>query len=666
MKKIIKESKKLWMVCVWAALVTACSNTGAQSNAETEASSATAVVQSAAAVGIEQGSIINATDLMTFDEDDYATDWSSDNPVLIQLNGTSAVVEGSGAETKDGSVTITAAGTYVLSGELSEGQIIVDVQDKGNVRLVMNGAVIHDSDNAPIYVKKAGKVIITLQEGTENVVTDGSSYVLEDTSTDEPNAAIFSKADLTFNGTGKLTVEAKYNNGITSKDDLKIMGGTFDIQAADDGIQGRDMVAVADGAITIVAAGDGIKSTNDTDASKGFIAIAGGTFDINADNDGIQAKTTVVIDGGTYTLVTGGGNANGQAKVEGRGQGGPRGISASASSSQTDGTEEESQSAKGVKAGGDIIVNDGTFTIDSADDAVHSNGNIAVTGGEIDITSGDDGIHADSSVTISGGKIDITKSYEGIEGSDITISDGEIHVVSSDDGVNVSTGNDGSSQQLTIHGGYLTVDAAGDGLDANGSIRMTGGTVLVNGPTNGGNGALDYDGTFEISGGYLVAAGSSGMVQASSDSSTQSAVLMSYSQTQQPGTIVHLEDSEGNNVLSFAPSKNYQSVMISTPDLKKGGSYTLYSGGTSTGSEADGLYTDGNYYGGTKVVAFELANNVTWLSESGVTTGRSSSFGGGGGGMRSGGVRPEGGFPEGERPPGERPAGERPAGERPQ
>lgn len=640
MKKLIKGSK-VGLVLLLAAVMSACTNTtGAQEGVENTSTITTVQSETTSS---EQLVSMTLADVVTFDEEDSNTDWSPENATAIKLNGSSATISGSGAEAKDGSVTITAAGTYALSGTLSDGQIVVDVQDEGTVRLVLNGVDIHDSDSAAIYIKEAGKAIITLQEGTENAVLDGSTYVYADDTTDEPSAAIFSKADLTMNGTGKLSITANYNDGITSKDDLKIMAGTIEIEAADDGIVGKDMVAIQDGNFTITAKGDGIKSTNDTDTDKGFIAIGSGTFDIKATNDGIQAETFLVLDDGAYTLVTGGGSENGEVKTGEMGRSPMRGNT---SQSSTTTEETETPSTKGLKAGGDISVNNGTFTIDAADDAVHSNSNVAITDGKFTIMTGDDGIHADALVSIVGGSIDITKSYEGIEGANITISGGESHVVASDDGVNVAGGNDeatvgggpqeqdhfsdASSNMLTITGGMLTVDAEGDGLDSNGSITMTGGTVFVSGPTSNGNGALDYDGNFEQSGGTLIAAGSSGMAQAPSDESSQFSISMTFPQTQQAGTIVHLEDSEGKTILTFAPSKAYQSVVIGSPDLKEKGSYTLYSGGSSTGSETDGLYTDGEYEGGTKIVEFEITSSVTWLNESGVTTGGSSGQGPGG------------------------------------
>jgi hypothetical protein len=445
-----------------------------------------------------------------------------------------------------------------------------------------------------------------------------------------------------------LTVHGNYNNGIASKDDLKITGGNIEIHSADDGLMGRDMVAVKEGTISIEAGGDGIKSTNDTDTTKGFIAIEGGSFDIKSGTDGIQAETSLLINNGTFDISSGGGSANAIVKTNDRGPG--PGGNTTANSNET-----EEKSTKGMKSA-DILIGGGNFNIDSADDSLHSNNSIAIAGGDITITSGDDGIHADSSIAIGNGKINITKSYEGIEAAVITVADGNIHVISSDDGINAGGGADGSSvngrpgqnnfadtgtNKLNINGGYIVVNSMGDGLDSNGSIYMTNGTVIVSGPTENNNGALDYNGTFEMTGGFLVAAGSSGMAQATSDSSTQYSIIMNYPNTQAAGTVVHLEDSKGNTIATFAPAKEYQAVVISSPELKKGTSYTLFSGGTSTASQTDGLYADGEYKGGTKVVDFTVSSSVTWLDETGVTTAKSAGPGQGfGGGNRSPRIKP--------------------------
>lgn len=580
-------AKQASIVLLCAVMASACSSQAATETSEQTSAEATAQATTAVQTAAAAGASTQVIQKIEYAADDKYTDWSTSNATKIELNGASASITGSGAAVKDSKISITSAGTYVVSGKLDNGQIAINVKDKGVVRLVLNGAELANSSTSPILVEEAGKTIISLQEGTSNLVSDGKSYVNVDAATGEPNSAIFSKDDLTINGTGKLVVQGNYNNGITSKDKLKVTGGTIEIKAVDDALMGRDLVAVQDAKITIDAGGHGIKISNDTAGEEGYMAIEGGTFSLT-----------------------------------------------------------------------------------SGEDALHSSGGILVSGGSLTINAGDDGINADVSIAIAGGTIDIAKSNEGIEAPNIVISEGKTSVVSSDDGINVSSGSGettegaapqkgvqpgggmqsgaNSSNKLTVTGGFLSVDAKGDGLDSNGSIEMSGGTVVVNGPAENGNGPLDYDGTFVMTGGFLVAAGSSGMAQATSDQSTQPGVLMTYSKQQQAGTMVHLQDSEGKDILTFAPAKSYQSLFVSSPNLKKDAAYTLYTGGTSTGSAAKGLYDGGTYQGGTKVVDFTQASVITWLSETGVTEARQGMGGPGGPG---GGRRGMGTPPQGQMPP---------------
>ena len=734
-------------VAIGLALLTGCSTTNTSS---TNGSSVTSTVE-----GITLNAVTSSSDIQVeYAEDDYYTDWKNESVTTVTLNGSTISVDGTGAQVQDSTLTITSGGTYVISGQLTDGQIIVDSADKQTVRLVLNGAEINCSNSSAIYVKQAEKAVLSLEEGTTNSVSDTPNYVIEEGS-DEPDATIFSKDDLTINGAGALTITANYNNGITSKDDLKIMEGTMNISAVGDAIKGKDMVAIKDGNITIDATEDGIKSTNSTDAGKGFVYIEGGKIDITAGNDGIQAETDIKILGGDFKLNTGGGSSNGASHAEGfgggfRGQaGGAEGgmgtkpadegmtrpedagktkpadegmtrpedagttapedagktkpadegmtrpadegttvpenagmtkpenegevaqenvissnnivqtpgttgevnTSENTISSASDATTEDtaSDSYKGIKATNAINIEGGTFDINSADDAIHSNNSIAIQNGDFVIETGDDGIHADTLLAIGGGTININKSYEGLESAEINIAGGTIYVTASDDAVNASDGSTevaaggrpgevSGTAQINISGGYLCIDANGDGIDSNGSVTMTGGTVIVNGPTNGGNGALDYDGTFDISGGTLVAVGSAQMAQTPSSTSSQKTVAMTFTSNQEANSIVNLQDEAGNTILSFAPSKSYQSVIISSPLLEEGKTYSFSYGGSMSGDAIDGLYEAGTYTGGTKVTDFTISDSITYLSETGVTTG-GNGFGQGGGMHQGGGQR---------------------------
>lgn len=591
-------------------LMTACGTSTAQTLgttlATTTGTSKTAgtTAITTATPGITQTSTISVSEV-NYSQDDLDPRWSASSASSITLNGQSVTVSGTGATATGSIVTITSAGTYVISGKLSDGQLIVNTESEENVRIVLNGAEITCATSAPVYIVKARKVILILADGTQNTLTDGTKYTYASADETEPNATLFSKADLMINGTGTLTVKANYNDGIASKDELKIVSGTLVIQSAGDGIRGRDFIAVKDGLITIQSTGDGLKSTNDVDAAKGDIAISGGTLKITSGGDGIQGETRVWVGGGSLSILSGGGST---ARMG------------------------ETGSAKGIKATVDLTIDGGTIDINASDDALHSNDSLTVNAGTLKLASGDDGVHADASLEINGGDINLVKSDEGLESSVITINDGKIAVVSSDDGINGSGGTDGSSVNgrpgqnsfsaanafLFIHGGYIYVDAGGDGIDVNGPIEMSGGVVIVNGPTDNDDGALDYTGTFNISGGFLVAAGSSGMAEAPSASSTQYTVMVNFTSTQAAGSLVSIQDASGGNILTFAPAKTYQSVVLCSSGLKSGATCQVYAGGNSTGTATSGLYTGGTYKAGTSVTSLTLSGIVTTFGSTGM------------------------------------------------
>ncbi len=530
------------------------------------------------------------------EEDDYV--WESSDEVSIVLSGDSITENSDNVTVSGTTATIKAAGTYTLSGTLDNGQILVDADGDGTVRLVLNGVSISNSTSSAIFVNDAEKAIVVLTENTVNTLTDAASYVYADATEDEPNAALFSKSNLTIYGGGTLQVTGNYNDGIASKDGLIIDSAIIDITAVDDGIRGKDYLIVREGIISISAGGDGLKSDNEDDTTLGYISVESGELAVIATGDAIQAQTDVIVSGGVFNLKAGGGS----------------GYTAS------------STSAKGIKAGALVVVDAGEFTLNTADDAIHSNGTLTVNGGTFAISSGDDGIHADTAIAVNDGDIVISKSYEGVESAAITVNGGDISVVSTDDGINAAGGTDSSSQDgrpgqntytatgnyyLHIYGGSIYVNATGDGIDINGAIVMTAGTVIVNGPTSSANGALDYDSTFTMNGGFLVAAGSSGMLQAPSSSSGQNAVAVIFSSARSANTLFNLQTSSGSSIVTFAPAKSYQAVVISAPGLTSGTSYSVYTGGSSTGTAVHGLYENGTYTPGTRYATFTLSNRIT-------------------------------------------------------
>ncbi len=537
---------------------------------------------SSSAASVTTVSSISMSDA-SIDDDDLYTDYKSGSYTAIALKSSSFSVDGSGAKASGNVLTVSKAGTYVFSGTLNDGAIIVDAQDSDVIRIVLNGASITCKTGSPLYVKSADKVIVSMPEGTKNTLADASSYTYSYYSSDtkEPSAVIFSKDDLVINGTGSLAINGNFNYGISSNDSLKITGGTIAIQAKDDGMVGNDMVAMQDADIAINAGGDGIKSTNDAESGKGFIAIASGKISIVSGTDCIQAQTKLYIKDGTFTLKSGGGSAVSSSNWGNWGRPG---------SSQQNSTSTDTTSAKALKAVSEITIEGGMFNIDSSDDSIHSNGTVLIKGGTFAMTSGDDGIHADVLIGITAGKITIGKSYEGIESALIEIDGGDISIVSSDDGTNVSGGSDGSSingragqnsietstsGKFIITGGTLAVNAGGDGIDSNGSMYIKGGTITVSGSTANDNSAIDYNGVCEVTGGTIVATGSTGMAEAPSTGSKQYSIAGALTSAQAANSTITLVDSSGNVIATYVCPKTFQYVVFSSAAIQNGQTYTV-------------------------------------------------------------------------------------------
>lgn len=626
-------NKKVYTLITLAAtlvLATACGNQAATSTSSSQSTTSQSSTQ-AKTTNVSTNDA-NSTVYGKYADTDLETAYDENTATNIALNSEKTTVDGDGATVKDQTVTITAAGTYVLKGTLANGQVLINAPKDATVRIILNGVTITNSSSSAIYVQQADKVITTLAEKTTNQLTDGKSYTLAEGET-EPDATFFSKEDLTINGSGTLEITGNYSNGIRSKDDLVLVSGTYKITAKNNAIKGKDSVSIKDGTYTLTTTeGDGIQASNSTEAEKGWIGIDGGTFTIQSGRDGLQAETTLKIATAKMTIKT-----------------------ADGYNSQS--VDSENESYKGLKASGSIIVDAGTYEIDSADDGIHSNAEITINNGTFKIASGDDGIHADNELTLNDGKISITHSYEGLEAAVINIKGGTHEVVSEDDGINAGGGSDtetttnnqfggdnfqgggpgggdeaDDSKQINITGGTTYVDAEGDGIDSNGNVTMSSGTLIVNGPVNGGNGALDYNGDFNITGGTLIASGSSGMAMTVSDTSTQAALDVYFDSNQAADTLVNVQTSDGTTIASFQPKKEFTHFVISSPTLKTGETVKVSTGGKDSGTAAATVYTGGSYSDGTELTSVKLDNVITSISQSGEAVTGNQMGGGPGGG----------------------------------
>lgn len=568
--------------------------------------------------------------------DQYPSEWGED-AAFIHFDGDEVQINGEGVQWENQILYIKTAGTYVISGELLDGQILVDAEEEDEVQIVLNGAEIHCEDQAAIYAKQCRYLILTLAEGSKNKISDGETYVFED-GEDEPDSVIFSKDDLIINGTGELEAEGNYAHGIVSKDDLILVSGTIHVTSVKDGVKGKDSVTAENPNITIISGEDGICSNNDSDSEKGTIVLKDGTYTITAEEDGIQAETALEILGGTYEITTGGGSENGTKSITfGEKMEKPEdgtlqkpGGEYTPADAVSAASEETDVSRKGIKSGTQLVIEGGSFVLNTADDSIHTNGDAQILDGTFEISSGDDGVHADGKLIIEDGILNIADSYEGLEGSNVEISGGEISVLSSDDGINAAGGSDSSEQggfpqdsfkgdenyKILISGGNVSINASGDGIDSNGNIEISGGVVLVDGPISGGEGALDYGLEAKITGGILVAAGSSGMAQGLSSDSEVPSVMLYFNEVQEAQTRVTILDEDNNVIISFVPQKEYQSIVLSSEKLEEGNTYTLMSGGTIEGEDTN-FAEDGKLEGAQELTTVTIDQISKSISEDG-------------------------------------------------
>lgn len=422
--------------------------------------------------------------------------YTSSNATLISFTDSAVTADGkySGYEIEGTDVSITAAGTYVFSGDCDDGSITVKKGVTG-VTLVLNGLTLTNADSAAITLNKTAEAALIAAAGSENTVADTAGA-------NDENAAVKVKsgASLSLSGTGTLTACGNVKNGIKGASDAVITVDemTLNIEAADDGLSCDDELTIKGGRVNITAGGDAVKASPDTDdtenpdtTSLGSVTISGGTITLEAAEDGIQADGDLTISGGTFAVTANGGH--------------------------TTAISDEDASCKGLKAGKTLTVSGGTFTVDSADDALHAN-DVTVSGGTLTLASGDDAVHVDNDLVVgvqgssstSTPKINITASYEGLEGTTVSVYSGDIDVVASDDGVNAASSELGEHSDkfaINIAGGDLYIDAGSDGLDSNNDISITGGRVEVYGADAMMDAAIDYDGTFTLSGGTLFGAG---------------------------------------------------------------------------------------------------------------------------------------------------------------
>ena len=554
------------------------------------------------------------SDSAYFTTNDQNGSWDTTGAAAITLTGDGASISGNGAYVYDGNVVIAEAGRYVLSGSLEDGSIIVDAHDSSKVWILLDGVEINCSDDACIQVDQADKVFLTLAEGSENTLISGSAY--SDTAlSDGTDGAIFAHDDLTINGSGSLTVTAQYSHGISANDDLVIAGGTITISAVDDAIHANDSIRIKDAAITVTAGDDGLLTSNEVE--NGYLYIESGTLDITASGDGIHTTGDITVAGGEINISAG-----------------DDGIHSDASVLVQSGTILISDCYEGIEAL-IIDVSGGDVSINCEDDGFNANGGSGdmfggggqMGGGRNDGTFGHGGMHGSGTDEGTTGEMPTPPDMgeEGMTGERPTPPDmGEEGTTGErptppdmgEEGMSggmpagqetdTASGSGQSSADtedvetyISISGGNIRivneVGQDADGLDSNGDIKISGGTIYISLLGTGSNCAVDYasesGGVAEITGGTIIACGASSMAEGFDSTSTQASILYNTSTVAEAGTTLTVTDADGSVLLSWEVPCSFSSALISCPEMKVGGTYTVSAGGTSEEVTLEGVST---------------------------------------------------------------------------
>lgn len=562
---------------------------------------------------------------LEYSKRDMDASFDESSATKITLSGDSASVSGSGAVAEGSAVTISTAGTYIVSGNLTDGSIAVTTSENDKVQIVLNGVKIASSSGPAIDIQSADTCFITLAEGTQNSLSDGSAFTSEDA-----NACIYATCDLTINGSGSLDVSGNYRHGVFSKDDLVVYGGSINVSAVEDGLNGKDSVKIGAGDISIDSGADGVKSSKSTNPEKGFVYVSGGSLSIDAEDDGIQAKTHLCIAGGSIEI-----DAVDDAlhsDLEGALNGG----------------------STTVRSGDDAFhcetkleVNDGSFVAETCSEGYEAE-QVVVNGGDTNICALDDAMNASaadlSDDSESSDADTSTIAPSGEPGANAAQLDGSIGApgassANADSNGQQNTAPQGAGQQdsatppelpsdlghapdvqgrmerggqvpggqggapgasdsnclIQINGGKVVLDSQGDGVDSNGNVEITGGTLLVNGPSSDGDGAFDYDGEATISGGTVLMAGAVGMAQ-SFTSGMQAFALVQASGS--AGSVIEATDADGNVIATLTATKAFGCVLVSGAGVSDGDTITVSVDGAATMATASTTGTSGIPTGG--------------------------------------------------------------------
>ena len=617
-KKILTSATSVTLLAALA--LTGCSTTSnALASGTTAADSSvgtTATTSSATATDTAASNSSFSTNVKSGEKLDVDThyseqdlSWDTSSETAIDLSNPTAT---DGVTVEDGTLTITKAGTYKLSGEY-QGQIKVETADSDAVRLVLDNANITNSSGAALNVVNADEVILYSASGTTNTISDGADYTA--TGEDDPDAVVYSKADLTIAGEGTLKVNGNHEDGIHTSDGLVIASGTLEVNAANTGIKGKDYVDILGGTINVTAQQDGIKSTNDTDEGQGWTRLSNGTVTVNAGDDGFKASRVVEISGGSLTvdqsdegieaqyINVSGGDVNVTSADDGMNASLKTSNSESTDSSantsdtanqrqnnqqqgslpggQQNGASNQQQQGTGQPPQGQPPAVSGT-----SQDGTSQNG-ASGTAQQQNNTQNQGNQNMGQPPAMPGGNAQDGTSQNGTTGT------GQQGMGQPPQG-GMPGGGGGTFEvidaAINVSGGHITVNAEGDGIDSNGVTTLSGGTLIVNGPSQGGNAALDTNGDLLLNGATVLSGSTADMFEAPSTNSTSGYLKLTNSSGFEQGSTVQVADSSGKVVANYKVTKsNVQLVLVSSSSIVKGQSYTVYTTTSAVDSNATSL-----------------------------------------------------------------------------
>lgn len=548
------KQKLMILMCISALFLSACSSNGGKDLGDKND-----VVQTQA-VAAEQEKDVSKFTNNPFMQDDLYEDWSKSNTTIITMNEISISHDGdenSGVQIDGNHITITKGGDFAVTGACANGSITVDCADTDTVRLILDNCSLTNQEGSVLDIKKAAKVIVTSPFETTNSLVDGYEYT--DGSAD--NAAISSDANLSFNGSGELTIGGNYQDAVVCNSDLKFASGTYYISGKNNAVVASKGISLKTGAFYVSAGEAGFKATS-TDDGEGYIGIETGSYVVSSLGNAFDAAGSMYYLNGSLAITT-----------------------------TMDNSLADGGSAKGIKAGQNVEMYGGSAQIQTADDAVYAMSNVKIATGCLNVTSGDDGIVAGDSIEIAGGSVVLSQCVEGFESNNVKLTGGFVDINSTNDGINICGGNDGSAAEerdgkndiersgegeLSIDQTCINIKSDADAIDVVGSINVLSGAVNVRGGQAEGNSSVDCSKDYVIKSGNVNAAGGDETVVMPSDASEQNTVVIEYASAQEADSVVCIKNDKNEIISCFAPATTYTKAIISKPDLKEGMKCTWY------------------------------------------------------------------------------------------